>query len=52
MDCSPPGTSVHGIFQARILKWVAISISRRSSRPRDLASISGIAGGFFTPEPD
>ena len=35
MDCSPPGSSVHGIFQARILKWVAISFSRGSSQPRD-----------------
>ena len=34
MDCGPPGSSVHGIFQARILEWVAISYSRRSSRPR------------------
>ena len=34
-DCSPPGSSVHGIFQARILVWVAISSSRRSSWPRD-----------------
>ena len=31
MDCSPPGSSVHGIFQARVLEWVAISFSRRSS---------------------
>ena len=31
MDCSPPGSSVHGILQARILKWVAISFSRESS---------------------
>ena len=36
MDCSPPGSSVHGIFQARILKWVAISSSRGSSSPRIL----------------
>ena len=35
MVCSPPGSSVHGIFQASVLKWVAISFSRRSSRPRD-----------------
>ena len=35
MDCSPPGSSVHGIFQARILEWVAISFSRGSSWPRD-----------------
>ena len=36
MDCSPPGSSVHGILQARILEWVAISYSRGSSRARDL----------------
>ena len=35
MDGSPPGSSVHGIFQARILEWVAISSSRGSSQPRD-----------------
>ena len=35
MDCSPPGFSIHGIFQARILEWVAISFSRGSSQPRD-----------------
>ena len=35
MDCSPPGSSVHGIFQARILEWVATSSSRGSSWPRD-----------------
>ena len=35
MDCSPPGSSVHGILQARILEWVAISFSWGSSRPRD-----------------
>ena len=35
MDCKPPGLSVHGIFQARILKWVVISSSRGSSQPRD-----------------
>ena len=34
-DCSPPGSSVRGILQARILGWVAISFSRGSSRPRD-----------------
>ena len=48
MDCSPPGSSVHGISQARILKWVAISFSRGSSLPRDRTHVSGIAGGFFT----
>ena len=35
MDCSPPGSSVHGILQAKILEWVAISFSRASSPPRD-----------------
>ena len=35
MDCSPPGFSVYGISQARILEWVAISFSRGSSQPRD-----------------
>ena len=35
MDYSPPGSSVHGILQARILEWVAISSSRGSSQPRD-----------------
>ena len=35
MDCSPEGSSVHGVLQARILEWVAISFSRGSSRPRD-----------------
>ena len=40
MDCSPPGSSVHGISQARILEWVAISFSKASSRPRDPTCIS------------
>ena len=40
MDCSPPGSSVHGIFKARILEWVSISFSRTSSRPRDWTLIS------------
>ena len=40
MDCSPPGSSVHGIFQARILEWVAISCSRGSSSPRDWTCVS------------
>ena len=40
MDFSPPGSSVHGILQARILEWVAISYSRGSSRPRDRTQIS------------
>ena len=48
MDCSPPGSSVHGILQARILEWVAMPSSRRSSQPRDLTQVSHIAGRFFT----
>ena len=43
MDCSPPGSSVHGISQARILEWVAVSLSRGSSRVRDQAHISCIS---------
>ena len=42
MDCSPPGSSVLGILQARILEWVAISFSRGSSRPRDQTLVSCI----------
>ena len=48
MDCSLPGSSVHGISQARILEWVAISFSRGFSRPRDRTQVSGIAGRHFT----
>ena len=48
MDCSPPGSSVQGILQARVLEWVAISFSRRSSWSRDWTHISCIAGRFFT----
>ena len=51
MDCSPQGSSVHGILQARILKWVAISFSRGSSRPRDLTQVSHIVGISLPPEP-
>ena len=47
VDCSPPGSSVHGILQARILEWVAISFSRGSSRPRDQTRVSRIAGRCF-----
>ena len=50
MDCSPPGSFVHQISQARILEWVAISSSRGSSRPRDWTCISCMVGGFFTTE--
>ena len=48
VDCSLPSSSVHGIFQARILLWVAISFSRGSSWPRDQTQVSCIAGRFFT----
>ena len=48
VDCSPPGSSVHGVLQARILEWVAISFSRGSSQPRDQAEVSCLAGRFFT----
>ena len=47
-DCSSPGSSVHGILQARILESVAISFSRGSSWPRDQTGVSCIAGRFFT----
>jgi len=43
MDCSPPGSSVHGILQARILEWVAISSSRGSSQPRDWTWVSCVS---------
>ena len=51
MDCSPSGSSVHGILLARILEWVAISFSRGSSQPRDQTQVSmspALAGRFFT----
>ena len=48
MDCSPAGSSVHGILQTRILEWVAIPFSRGSSWPRDRIPVSCIAGRFFT----
>ena len=40
MDCSPPGSSVHRILQARILEWVAMTSSRGSSQPRDRTHVS------------
>ena len=46
-NCSPPGSSIHGIFPARILEWVAISISRGSSQPRDRTRVSRIVGRCF-----
>ena len=48
MDCSLPGASIHGIFQERVMEWVAISFSRVSSRPRDWTQVSNIAGRRFT----
>ena len=48
MDCSPLGSSVHGISQARVLEWVAISFSRGSSLLRDRTHVSCIAGRFLT----
>ena len=48
MDCNPPGSFVHEIFQTRILKWIAIPFSRGSSWPRDQTLVSCIAGRFFT----
>ena len=51
MDCNPPVSSVHGVFQARILEWVAISFSRGSSWTRDCTCVSCISGGIFTPKP-
>ena len=47
-DCIPPGSSVHGILQARILEWVANAFARGSSQPRDQTQVSWIVGGFFT----
>ena len=48
MDCSLRGSSVHGILQARILKWVSTSYSRGSSQPRAWNWVSHTAGRFFT----
>ena len=48
MDSCPPGSSVHGISQARILEWLAISYFRGSFQPRDQTQVSCIAGRFFT----
>ena len=47
MDCTLPGSSVHGILQARILEWVAIFFSKESSEPRDRTQVSCSAGRFF-----
>ena len=47
MDCSLPGSSIHGILQARVLEWVAIPFSRGSSQPRDRTRVSHIPGRHF-----
>ena len=47
IDCRLPGSSVHGILQARILEWVAYPFSRESSQPRNRTGVSCIAGGLF-----
>ena len=48
MDCSTPGSSVHGILQARTLEWLPIPFSRGPSQPRDQTRVSCIAGRGFT----
>jgi len=48
MDCSLPGSSVHGIFQATVLEWIAISFSKGSSQPRDRTRVSRIVDRRFT----
>ena len=48
MDCSPPGSSAHGILQARMLEWFAIPFSRGCSRPRDGTRVRCISGRFLT----
>ena len=47
-DCTPPGFSVHGILQARVLEWIAIPFSRGTSQPRDWTLVSCLTGRFFT----
>ena len=51
MDCSLPGSSVHGILQARILEWVAVPFSRGSSRPRNRSQVSCTADDSSPSEP-
>ena len=51
VDYSPPGFSVHGILQARVLEWVAISFSRGSSQPRDPTQVSHMKADALTSEP-
>ena len=47
MDCKLPGSSIHGIFQARVLEWGAMAFSRGSSWPRDWTQVSHIVGRCF-----
>ena len=47
MDCSLPGSSLHGILQARVLEWVAITFSKGSSQPRDRTRVSCIPGSHI-----
>ena len=51
MDCGPPGSSVPGILQARLLEWAAIPFSRAPSRSRGGPTSPSLSGGFFTIEP-
>ena len=51
MGCSPPGSSVHGILQAKILEWVAMPFSRGPSQPKGRTQVSPIAGRFLTESP-
>ena len=48
MDCSPQGSSLHGILEARILEWVSVPFSKGSSQPRDRTHVAHISGRFFT----
>ena len=48
LNCGPPGSSVHGILQARILEWVAMPSSRGLSQSRDWTQVSRLTGGFIT----
>ena len=48
IECSLSGSSIHGIFQARVLEWIAVSFSRGSSQPRNRTRVSYIAGRCFT----
>ena len=51
MDCSPPGSSVHGILQARILEWIAIPFSKGSSQPRDRSGSPALQADSLQSEP-